>query len=239
MNSLIKFSLRYKNFVNFIECKRFAGHSKWANIKHTKMAKDAQRSDVLRNFINKLKVAITEGKSAKPENNHKLARVIEEAKRKSMPMATIKNFLEKAQSSKIGTQSAFFESRGPAGSMVLIHLLTENIPHTRSYVNMHLKKCGFTASEMPSQNLFYEKGLIYTEVGEFDIDKAIDDAIETGAEEAEKLQEDDKEFIQFTCAASEVYKYVELSDEDIEYVSKLYTRLGQMEEVIKIYNNIQ
>lgn len=59
MASLIKFSMRYKNLINFTECKRFAGHSKWANIKHTKMAKDAQRSDALRQFVNKMKVAIT------------------------------------------------------------------------------------------------------------------------------------------------------------------------------------
>lgn len=49
---------------------------------------------------------------------------------------------------------------------------------------------------MPSQHTFREKGLIYAEVDGRDIDKAIDDAIEAGAEDAEKLKEDDKEFIQ-------------------------------------------
>ena len=58
MSCLIKLALRHRNFVNFTECKRFAGHSKWANIRHTKMEKDMEKSAALQNYIQKMKIAI-------------------------------------------------------------------------------------------------------------------------------------------------------------------------------------
>lgn len=37
--------------------KRFAGHSKWQNIRHIKGAKDAQKSDMFTKFSRQLKLA--------------------------------------------------------------------------------------------------------------------------------------------------------------------------------------
>lgn len=44
--------------INFI-AKRFAGHSKWANIKHIKGAKDAQRGLLFGKLSRQIKVAVT------------------------------------------------------------------------------------------------------------------------------------------------------------------------------------
>lgn len=86
------------------------------------------------------KSLISEGKSAKPEENPLLARVVEQAKKNSLPMSTIKNFLEKLQNSKTSGQSVVVESRGPSGCVVLIHLLCDNVTLTRNNLNTHLKK---------------------------------------------------------------------------------------------------
>lgn len=56
--TLARFVLCSKNVIKFRECKRYAGHSKWANIRHTKMAKDAERATALRTTIMKMKIAI-------------------------------------------------------------------------------------------------------------------------------------------------------------------------------------
>lgn len=58
MTSLVRFSLRCKNIINYTECKRFAGHSKWANIRHTKMQKDGEKSAALQMYIKKMKIAV-------------------------------------------------------------------------------------------------------------------------------------------------------------------------------------
>lgn len=55
-------------------------------------------------------------------------------------MTSIKNCLEKLQSSKTGAMSVVVESRGPSGCVVLIHLLTDNVTHLRHILNTHLKK---------------------------------------------------------------------------------------------------
>ena len=44
--------------------------------------------------------------------------------------------------------------------------------------------------------MYEEKGIILTEIGDRDIDIALEDAIEVGAEEAERLKENEKEFFQ-------------------------------------------
>ncbi|XP_003425452.1 translational activator of cytochrome c oxidase 1 [Nasonia vitripennis] len=261
MTSLLKFVFRHRNIVNYTECKRFAGHNKWSNIRHIKMARDSERASALQTLIKKMKIAIAEGKSAKPDENVKLARLIDQAKKNSLPMATIKNLLEKMQSSKAKGQTAVFESRGPSGCVVLIQLLSENIIHTKQHLNSHLRKTFFSPAELASENYYLKKGIVLTEVDGHDIDNALDDAIEIGAEDAEKCKEEEKEFLMFSCQASELMKvrtkledlnykiiqadvqyipqvFVELNDEDMELVSKLYERLNNVEEVVGIYSNI-
>lgn len=46
------------SFPDFYQPSRGAGHSKWANIKHTKAAKDSERSAQTSKFVNMIKIAI-------------------------------------------------------------------------------------------------------------------------------------------------------------------------------------
>ncbi|XP_014207420.1 translational activator of cytochrome c oxidase 1 [Copidosoma floridanum] len=261
MNNLIRVAFRCNNIVNFTECKRFAGHSKWSNIRHIKAEKDGQKQAAMMQLTRQMKVAIAEGKSAKPEENSKLAKLIEQAKKRSLPMTTVKSFLEKMQSSKNRVNSVVFESRGPSGSIFLIHVLCENVNATKNQLNTHLRKTKFSPSDIAQQTPFQEKGVIITEVGNLSFDKALEDAIEVGAEEAEKGNYEDKEFFQFTCSSNDIFKVrnqledrnynvissdveyipivtVSLDEEQQKLVDKLYERLDTMEEVVKIYNNI-
>lgn len=49
--------------------KRFAGHSKWANIRHTKAEKDGEKSAMIQSYIKRMKVAIA-GKYKTSTNNN-------------------------------------------------------------------------------------------------------------------------------------------------------------------------
>lgn len=57
MTTLMRFSVRCKSIISYTECKRFAGHSKWANIRHIKMQKDGEKSAALQTYIKKMKIA--------------------------------------------------------------------------------------------------------------------------------------------------------------------------------------
>lgn len=53
-----------KNFFSYLkpnywlEFKRYAGHSKWANIRHTKAANDSARSKLFMGFAQRIKICI-------------------------------------------------------------------------------------------------------------------------------------------------------------------------------------
>lgn len=46
------------NAYNLRETKRFAGHSKWANIKHTKAEKDGEKSTMIDKHIRHMRAAV-------------------------------------------------------------------------------------------------------------------------------------------------------------------------------------
>ena len=82
-----------------------------------------------------------ENKSANPDDNQKLAKCIQNARKANMPQTTINNFLKRM--TEKGTKpliSAYFETKGPGGVMVLVHVMTENLPHLKHTINYHMKK---------------------------------------------------------------------------------------------------
>lgn len=98
---------------------RNAGHSKWANIKHTKAAKDGERADKTSKFVTILKLAVKgscphtvwksttyknlhnrfffrlEGGSADPKLNSKLSQVLAQIKEQKLPMAVFEKALQR------------------------------------------------------------------------------------------------------------------------------------------------
>lgn len=73
----------------------FAGHSKWANIKHIKAAKDGEKAAVFTKLSRQIRLSLQEGGSTDPSLNAQLRNVVDEALRKNMPMATIQNIIKK------------------------------------------------------------------------------------------------------------------------------------------------
>jgi transcriptional/translational regulatory protein YebC/TACO1 len=62
-----------------------AGHSKWSNIKHAKAAEDAKRSQVFLKFSREIAVAVRTGGGPNPNENSKLASLMEKARVASVP----------------------------------------------------------------------------------------------------------------------------------------------------------
>lgn len=75
----------------------WAGHSKWANIRHTKAAKDGERAAMFKRFSRRMQLAIQEGGGSNPTLNSQLQAVIQEALKFNMPMSSIQNTIKKNQ----------------------------------------------------------------------------------------------------------------------------------------------
>jgi len=140
-----------------------AGHSKWANIKHIKGAKDAEKSTNIQRISRQIRLAIrgsqlitvlvnlclyqlflfnyftTGPGGVDPKLNPKLAHVLEQARSLNIPLSSINQIL-KTDVSKDDTKPGILEARGPGGSFFLIDILTNNITRTKSNIALILKK---------------------------------------------------------------------------------------------------
>jgi hypothetical protein len=58
MSHFVKLKIFSQHIITFIGFKRYAGHSKWANIKRTKMQTDHKKSILTQVIIKKLQLAV-------------------------------------------------------------------------------------------------------------------------------------------------------------------------------------
>ncbi|KAG7189025.1 hypothetical protein KM043_008618 [Ampulex compressa] len=207
-------------------------------------------------------VAITEHGSADPVQNTKLAQVIEMARKADVSVATINNFLEKAKKVKINRKSQFLELRGPGGCYLILHLVTSNFIGTKYEIQSQIKKVqNVKLTEHSSKYLFDHTCFIVTEK-KHELDKAMEDAIEIGAEDVECNDKGKEQFLQFKCQPNEQPKVVNqlqqldynvlsieetwipknlvtLSEADLKEVENLRQRMKRIPEVHSIYDNIE
>nr|XP_022902767.1 translational activator of cytochrome c oxidase 1 [Onthophagus taurus]XP_022902768.1 translational activator of cytochrome c oxidase 1 [Onthophagus taurus]XP_022902769.1 translational activator of cytochrome c oxidase 1 [Onthophagus taurus] len=257
---MLKPLFRAKDLI-FVQ-KRLAGHSKWANIRHTKALKDGQRGQMFTKFARQIKVAIQEGGSPDPVKNLKLEQVLEQAKRNNMPIGTIQGVIKSTQINKEMCKKYLLEIKGPGSSVFLCEVFTGNLTQTRSLLASILKKHSSKYVENSVKHMFVEKGIIECYLDDYKdkdiLEKAMEDAIEFGAEDVKVL---DDNLIQFLCTSQnlkivqtklETAKYkitsasVEyipnqlqiLNEKDLEICSNLCEKLENQSEVIEIYDNI-
>lgn len=117
--------------------------------------------------------------------------------------------------------------------------------------------CSSKFSDGGGRHIFEEKGIIYAQNPQIDIEKATEDAIESGAEDV-NLDEDHFEFIcaessfqsvqnnlvkkDYLIASADIefipLKRQSLSEEDLQVCLHLYDKLEALPEVIKLHNNV-
>lgn len=238
-----------------------AGHSKWANIRHTKALKDDQRQRAIQKCMQMIKIAVKEGGSADPKLNSKLARVIEHARSQNMPAATIASTLKQTQKSQDNAKSMMLEYRASGGLMLLVEVLTDNLVRTRSSIQTIIKKTNIQEVKGGGvHHLFDEKGVVIAGKKETALEEALELAIEIGAEEVEEEKEGEKGLFVFTCSPDaflEVRKGIEeqgysvsyanidflpqsplsLPAEDMERVSAVLEKLDAVDDVMRIHVN--
>lgn len=119
-----------------------AGHNKWSKIKHKKAATDAAKSKV---FGKMARLIAVESKKANGDvSSPGLRAAIDSAKAVSMPKENIERAIAKGSSDETAAlESILYEMYGPAGTAVLIDIVTDNRNRTAAEIRHLLSKLDY------------------------------------------------------------------------------------------------
>ncbi len=162
-----------------------AGHSKWANIKHRKAAKDAKKGQAFAKFSREIMRAAKLG-GGDPEGNFRLRTAIERAKAAGLPNDNISRAIEKGSGAGAADNldEVVYEGYGPGGVAVYIETMTDNRNRTagdiRSYFNKYQGNLG---ADGCVAWIFDQKGLVLVAQSEAEEETVFEKAVEAGADD--------------------------------------------------------
>jgi YebC/PmpR family DNA-binding regulatory protein len=209
-----------------------AGHSKWANIKHTKGKNDAARAKLFTKLGKVITVAAKNG-GADPTMNPALRDAISKAKSQNMPNTNIDRCIKKAtgEDGDANYESITYEGYGINGSAVIVETLSDNKNRTASDVRHMFDKYGGSLGTTGSVGfMFDQKGLITIEKSDdFTEEQLFEWIIEAEAEDM-VTSEDGYEIFTAPADFSKVKDYLEgknlkFASADVEYIPQNYITL--------------
>jgi len=163
-----------------------SGHSKWHNIQQKKGKVDAKRGKIFTKIGKELMVAAKSGGS-NPETNSKLRDVIAKAKASNMPLETITRAIKKAAGELEGVsyEEIVYEGYGPAGTAVIVEVLTDNKNRSAGNVRYAFSRNGGNMGNSGCVSfMFQKKGQIVIEkTDNLDEDELMMMALDAGAED--------------------------------------------------------
>jgi YebC/PmpR family DNA-binding regulatory protein len=237
-----------------------SGHSKWAKIKRAKGASDARKGVVFTKLARELQVAAREG-GPDPDMNVRLRLAVQKARESNMPADNIKRSIEKATGA--GNHEQFeeitYEGYGPGGAAILVAAMTDNRNRTVSDVRAAFTRAGGSLGEAGCVAwLFQPRGVIAVEAGGLDPDEVALNAIDAGAEDvktegsAVEIYTTPETLERVRAALSEQKLAIEhaestllptttvaLDDERATQVLKLVDRLEELDDVQRVYTNVE
>jgi YebC/PmpR family DNA-binding regulatory protein len=162
-----------------------AGHSKWKQIKRKKAITDAKRASSWTKVIREITVAARAG-GGDPAGNPRLRTAIDAAKAVNMPGENIDRGIKKGTGELEGSvyEELTYEGYGPGGAAIFIEATTDNPNRTVAEIRYAFSRNGGNLGATNSVAwMFDRKGLIYLDGGRYPEDKALEDALEAGAED--------------------------------------------------------
>jgi YebC/PmpR family DNA-binding regulatory protein len=162
-----------------------AGHSKWKQIKHKKAATDNKRSAVWAKRIREIIVAAKAG-GGDPGGNARLRTAIDAARAVNCPNDNIDRAIKKGTGELAGEtyQEIMYEGYGPGGAAIIIEATTDNPNRTVAEIRHAFSRNGGNLGATNSVAwMFDRKGLISLDGARYSEDRALEDALEAGAED--------------------------------------------------------
>lgn len=237
-----------------------SGHSKWHNIQAKKGKADAKRGKIFTKIGKEIVVAAKNG-GANPDSNSKLRDVIAKAKAANMPNDTITRAIKKASGelAAVNYETIMYEGYGPAGTAVIVEVLTDNKNRSAGNVRYAFSKNGGNMGTLGCVGfMFQSKGEIIIEKGDHDEDEMMMMALDAGAEDfasedevfvvtttpedfgtvREALESNGVEFLE-----AEVKMipdtYTEIGEEDAKKFQKMLDMLEDDDDVQNVYHNAE
>ena len=220
-----------------------SGHSKWSTIKRKKGEKDGARAKVFTKISREILVCIKETGSADPENNSRLAAMVQKAKANNIPNDNIDRLLKKAAggSEKNDYENCVYEGYGPNGVAVIVECLTDNRNRTAGEIRHYFDKFGGNLGASGCVSFMFSlKGIVVlnNEEGNIDEDKAMEDILESGAEDFSF----EDSCVEITTDPAEVGRVAEaltalgyeVISAEAEQVPSTYTKLTDEEHIKKM-----
>lgn len=125
-----------------------AGHSKWANIKHRKARVDAQKGKIFTKISKEIMAAVRQGGND-PNGNFRLRMALQKARSVNMPNDNISRAIQKGAGDADGSayEEVIYEGYGPAGTAVLLDILTDNRNRTAGEIRHIFSRRGGSLGE--------------------------------------------------------------------------------------------
>lgn len=161
-----------------------AGHSKWANIKHTKSRQDAKRGKIFTKLIREITIAARLG-GGDINSNPRLRTAVDKALISNMTKDTINRAVKRGSGGEEGANLSEFryEGYGPHGTAILVECLSDNKNRTVGEVrHAFTKNGGQLGTDGSVAYLFKKVGLLTFAPGSAE-EKIMEVALENGADD--------------------------------------------------------
>ncbi len=164
-----------------------SGHSKWSTIKHKKGAVDAKRGRIFTKVIKEITVAARMG-GGDASGNPRLRRALDLARGNNVPADNLARAIKKGTGELEGVhyEELFYEGVGPAGSLIMCEVVTDNRNRTaaelRKIFDKHNGQLGATGSAAWA---FDNKGQVTLELSAATEEQLFEIAVGAGAEDVQ------------------------------------------------------
>ncbi|EDK42847.1 conserved hypothetical protein [Lodderomyces elongisporus NRRL YB-4239] len=188
------FRLNYRLPLASYQGLRFAGHSKWSNIRHDKAKNDAKKSKEATLISDKIASCVRTGGV---DGNANLESLIERAKKLNVSKTVIQGAIKRGSGNidnSLANSEVSYEFMGPHGIAMIVSAVTDNKARTVMRVKSALQY--FSASMSPCNYMFEKKGEILFKPKDMqnveEFDHVMDMVIELGAEDIEEFDFEDE-----------------------------------------------
>ena len=235
-----------------------AGHSKWKQIKRKKAITDSKRASSWTKVIREITVAAKAG-GGDPGGNPRLRTAIDAAQAVNMPKENIERAVKKGTGELEGQnyEELTYEGYGPGGAAIFIEATTDNPNRTVAEIRHAFSRNGGNLGATGSVGWMFDRlGQIYIDAARHDEEKAMEDALESGAED---FQREGDQFVVSTTPATfhavqdalKARRYgiesaelamvpkntVKVEGADAEGIIHLMEVLEELDDVSKVFSN--
>jgi YebC/PmpR family DNA-binding regulatory protein len=235
-----------------------AGHSKWTQIKRKKAVTDSRRASAWTKVIREITVAARAG-GGDPDGNPRLRTAIDAARAVNMPNDNIDRAVKKGTGELEGAiyEELTYEGYGPGGTALFIEVTTDNANRTVAEIRHAFSRNGGNLGATNSVGwMFDRKGLLTLDATRYGEDRAMEAALEAGAED---IARDGDQFVVtvdptslhavqdglrsagFDIESAEVarlpHNIVKVEGEDASRLLKLISALEDLDDVSKVFSN--